>query len=160
ANITKQTQDDLKAAASAIKLTAASIDLFGKVPADSGAYASALYANVLRNYVQGTGASADPKTGLPQALPQCNTTFNGTIKSTVPAATVGLLIQQGDAYIGGNTNVGGNIYAGGNVSATQVLASQGVSAYGGAITLGNPDLTSYQTGITIGGGSVAGAGTG
>src|SRR5262249_58415915 len=149
ANITKQTQDDLKAAASALKLTAASIDLFGKVPADSGAYGSALYANVLRNYVQGTGASADPKTGLPLALPQCNTTFNGTIKSTVPAGTVGLLIQQGDAYIGGNTNVGGNIYAGGNVSATQILASQGIEDFGGALLFGHPYLSGLQNGHEV-----------
>lgn len=41
-----------------------------------------------------------------------------------------------------------------------ILAQQGISAFNGGIILGNADSVSYQEGITIGGGKVAGAGKG
>ena len=40
-----------------------------------------------------------------------------------------------------------------------INANQGIAADGGAINLGNPDGTSYQGGITLGGGALSGAGS-
>jgi trimeric autotransporter adhesin len=40
-----------------------------------------------------------------------------------------------------------------------IASSQGISAFNGAINLGNSDGVTYQAGIAIGGGSVSGAGT-
>ena len=62
--------------------------------------------------------------GVQNSLPNCNSSFTGTIK----------------AY-------------------TNILASQGISAFDGGIILGNDDIT-YEEGITIGGGKIAGAGKG
>ncbi len=41
-----------------------------------------------------------------------------------------------------------------------LATGQGISAHGGAISLGNPDGVTYQRGIAIGGGAVSGAGEG
>lgn len=41
-----------------------------------------------------------------------------------------------------------------------LATAQGISAHNGAISLGNPDGTTYQRGIAIGGGAVSGAGEG
>ena len=53
-----------------------------------------------------------------------------------------------DAQFSGTVNADANVNVG-----------QGVSADGGAINLGNPDGVSYQSGITVGGGAISGAGS-
>ena len=88
-------------------------------------------AQNLRNYV----ASAH--------LPNCNQTYNGTITSTVPSGQPGLVIQNGSAYIGGDTSVAGNLGVGGDITASKLKATQGISAYGDQITIGNADLETY-----------------
>ncbi len=142
-----------------------------KLALDLGSFASSIYQNAIKNYLQGTGAYS----GF-GSRPNCDTKFNGTITvlnpthaavdakgnvvsnaGGVPAGQPGLIIQSGDAYIGGNINSGGNLNVSGTVTASMMNAAQGISAHGGAMTLGNPDLTSYQLGISIGGGSIAGA---
>src|SRR5262245_48411109 len=147
AAVAKETSTNLKTAA----LVADGV----KLALDTGSYSSSIYQNAIRNYLQGTGAFA----GL-GGLPNCDTKFNGTITvldpahapngGGVPAGQPGLIIQSGDAYIGGNIYSGGNFNIGGTITASTFNVAQGFSAYGGAITLGNPDLVSYQPGISIG----------
>src|SRR5215469_4977134 len=67
------TADALKITAYSQKEAAYAIDI-AKIASDTSAYGSSVYANVLRNYVQGTGAFAGAN-GLAHGLPQCNTTF-------------------------------------------------------------------------------------
>lgn len=50
-------------------------------------------------------------------------------------------------------------FTGSVLADANIVASQGVSAFNGAINLGNADGISYQGGIAIGGGSISGAGT-
>ena len=66
-----------------------------------------------------------------------------------------LNVKSGKWIFNGNVFVGPNGTDNGNVYASQFLASQGISADGGKITLGNQDLTTYDQGINIGGGAVA-----
>jgi trimeric autotransporter adhesin len=93
-------------------------------------------------------------------LPNCGTTYNGSIVSTVPKGEAGLILKESDLYVGGEATVEGDVEVKGNVTATQVTATQGIAAHNGAIILGNPDMETYQEGITIGGGSISGAGIG
>jgi hypothetical protein len=82
-------------------------------------------------------------------LPQCDQTFSGTVT-----------VQKGGVNVTGNSLIQGDLGVTGNVSASQLLATQGISAFGGAITIGDPGLTTYSSGITLGGGALSGAGTG
>lgn len=56
--------------------------------------------------------------------------------------------------------VAADVNAQGNVTASQVLASQGISAVSGGIWIGDPNGTTYSRGITLGGGALSGAGVG
>lgn len=56
--------------------------------------------------------------------------------------------------------VAADVNAEGNVTASQVLATQGISAVGGGIWIGDPNGTTYSSGITLGGGALSGAGVG
>ncbi len=141
------TAETAKAVASAAKIVALGFDVTKNV-ASGVALGFANDAQNLRNDVAAAG------------LPNCNQTYNGTITSTVPSGQPGLVIQNGSAYIGGDTSVAGNLGVGGDITASKLKATQGISAYGDQITIGNADLETFQEGITIGGGAFAGAGTG
>ncbi len=82
-------------------------------------------------------------------LPQCDQAFTGTVT-----------VQNGGVNVNGNSLFKGDVGVTGNVAASQLLATQGISAFGGAITIGDPSLTTYSSGITLGGGAFSGAGTG
>ena len=81
-------------------------------------------------------------------LPQCDQKFSGTVT-----------VLNGGINVTGNSLVQGNLGVTGNVTASQLQATQGISAFGGAITIGDPGLTTYSSGITLGGGALSGAGT-
>jgi|GEM_PF-994546 len=87
-------------------------------------------------------------------LPSCDLDFTGTIKVTAGGSNI-----TGDSIYHDNLGVVKDLSVGGNVSANQVNAAQGISAMGGAITIGDPNGTTYSSGITIGGGAISGAGT-
>ena len=93
-------------------------------------------------------------------LPNCGTTFNGTIVSSVPAGQSGLTIKQGDLYVGGKATFDQDVEVRGTTTGNQFVSTQGIAAHNGQIILGNPDMQTYQQGITIGGGAFAGAGAG
>jgi hypothetical protein len=88
-------------------------------------------------------------------LPNCDTTFAGTV-----AVTAGGVNVSGNSVFNNNVAVGGNLTVSGSLSTSQLQTSQGISAFGGAITIGDPGLTTYSSGITLGGGALSGAGTG
>jgi hypothetical protein len=92
--------------------------------------------------------------------PNCDQSAIGTQSIGVGVGNTALNVTSGESIFAGNVYVGKNGTDNGNIFASQFLASQGISADGGAIFLGNPDLTTYATGINIGGGAVAGAGSG
>jgi hypothetical protein len=87
-------------------------------------------------------------------LPNCDARYIGTQTITVPAGQ-GALNVSGNSIFQGNVGVTQNINVGGNVTASKLLATQGISADGGNIVLGNPDLTTFASGINVGGGAVA-----
>ena len=88
-------------------------------------------------------------------LPSCEQTFTGTV--TVNAGGVNVT---GGSIFNGNVGVAGNVNVSGNVTASQVHATQGISADGGKIFLGDPNSVTYSDGITLGGGALSGAGFG
>ena len=84
----------------------------------------------------------------------CNTEFTGTISGA------GGTNITGNSIYNNNLGVVQDLSVGGKVNANQVNAAQGISAMGGAITIGDPNGTTYSSGITIGGGAISGAGSG
>jgi hypothetical protein len=84
-------------------------------------------------------------------IPNCDAKYIGTQNIDVGAGNQAI-------FANGNVGVTGNINSGGQLTGNQLVAAQGISSNGGAITLGNADLTTYQQGISIGGGAIAGAG--
>ena len=115
--------------------------------------------------------------------PNCDTKFNGTITvlnnpthaavdakgnvvsnaGGVPAGQPGLIIQSGDAYIGGNINSGGNLNLSGTVTAKHVRRRPGHLPPTVAPTTTwqvprQPHEAIKSGDFAIGGGSIAGAG--
>jgi len=87
-------------------------------------------------------------------LPSCDTKFMGTVKVEAGGSNI-----TGNSIYNDNLGVVRDLSVGGFVSANQINAAQGISAMGGAITIGDPNGTTYSSGITIGGGAISGAGT-
>src|SRR5262249_5200911 len=79
-------------------------------------------------------------------LPNCESSVTGTVTVAVPAGQ-GALNVTGDSIFSGNVGVTQNVDVGGNVTASKLLATQGISADGGNIVIGNPDLTTFASGI-------------
>ncbi len=90
--------------------------------------------------------SAHPTVGLPN----CDAIFAGTV-----AVTAGGVNVSGNSIFKNNVAVAGNFSVSGSLATSQLSTSQGISAFGGAITIGDPGLTTYS-----GGGALSGAGTG
>lgn len=89
-------------------------------------------------------------------LPSCEQEFTGTV--TV-SGNAGVDVN-GKSIFRNDVGIIGNLAVSGNVTASQVHATQGISADGGAIFLGDPNGTTYSSGITLGGGALSGAGFG
>jgi autotransporter adhesin len=88
-------------------------------------------------------------------LPNCETEFTGTTKVSGGGVDVtGASIFKNDVGVAANVNVAGS------VNASQLHATQGISAVGGGIWIGDPNGTTFSSGITIGGGALSGAGVG
>jgi hypothetical protein len=104
---------------------------------------------------QGASAAAWAAQIAAAGLPNCEAEFTGTVK-----VSNGGLNVTGQSIFNNTVGIIGNLNASQNVTATQVLATQGISAHGGAIWLGDPGGLTYSSGITLGGGALSGAGTG
>ena len=86
-------------------------------------------------------------------LPDCEVTHTGTVQVTSGGVNVtGTSIFNSDVGVDANVNVSGD------VNAAQVHATQGISAVGGGIWLGDVGGTTFSSGITIGGGGGVGRG--
>ena len=88
-------------------------------------------------------------------LPDCEATHTGTV-----AVTNGGVNVTGTSIFNDDVGVAGDVNVEGDVNASQVHATQGISAVGGGIWIGDPNGTTFSDGITIGGGAVSGAGFG
>ncbi len=97
----------------------------------------------------GIQIDANEATQVKNGLPNCNSTFNGTVT-----------VEAGGIDVTGNSQITGSLGLSGEFAATTGQFGEGVSAYNGQLTLGDADLDSFFAGITIGGGEFAGAGTG
>jgi len=88
-------------------------------------------------------------------LPNCDSEFTGTVKVSAGGVDVtGASIFNDDVGVAADVNVEGD------VNGSQVHATQGISAVGGGIWIGDPNGTTFSSGITIGGGALSGAGVG
>jgi trimeric autotransporter adhesin len=144
----------ISANASAIKITAGALKEV-KLGLDTA-------GNVIDHEIQDLN---EEKQGLKQiqvfgGLPNCGTTYNGTVVSTVPEGEAGLVLKESDLFVGGDATIEGDVEIKGDITATHVVATKGIAAHNGGIILGNPDMETYQEGITIGGGAISGAGIG
>ena len=138
----------LSGAATAAALAALALpppaDLIAEVAAgvvNIGATASAVAQNVYQATANG--------------LPSCDQSFTGTVSVTAGGVNV-----TGNSIFQNNVGVVGDLAVGGSVNASQMHASQGISAMGGRISLGDPNGVTYSDGITLGGGALSGAGFG
>ncbi len=86
-------------------------------------------------------------------IPNCDQEFTGTVKVTAGGVNVtGVSIFNSDVRVDADVDVQGT------VTASQVQATQGISAHSGNISLGDPNLLNFSDGITLGGGALSGAG--
>ncbi|MCP4071978.1 MAG: hypothetical protein GY742_09605, partial [Hyphomicrobiales bacterium] len=92
---------------------------------------------------------ANEATQVQNNLPNCNSTFTGTVT-----------VDAGGIDVTGNSQITGDLGINGDFIAARAEFVQGLSVFDGQLTLGNADLDSFFAGITIGGGAFAGAGTG
>jgi hypothetical protein len=124
----------------------------GVGPTQQAAEAAALGIQVVSKTASAVAYGAQVQQTM---LPSCEQTFTGTVTVTNGGVNV-----TGGSIFNGNVGVVGSLNASQNVTASQVHATQGISADGGAIWLGDPNGTTYSSGITLGGGALSGAGTG
>jgi YadA head domain repeat (2 copies) len=117
--------------------------------------ASQVSAQIHTKDAQAASVSAQDLTVYSGNLDNCNSNFTGTVQVKAGGVNV-----SGDSIFQDNVGFTQSINVGGNVTASKLFATQGISAFGGAITIGDPSLTTYSSGITIGGGAISGAGTG
>lgn len=124
----------------------------GTGPTEQAAEAAAVGTQVVA-----VGASAVAYGAQIQAstLPSCEQEFTGTVKVDAGGVNV-----SGSSIFNNNVAVVGNVMVSGDVTASHVHATQGISADGGAIWLGDPNGNTFSSGITLGGGALSGAGTG
>src|SRR5690242_16368298 len=124
----------------------------GTGPTEQAAEAAAVGTQVVA-----VGASAVAYGAQIQAstLPNCEQEFTGTVKVDAGGVNV-----SGPSIFNNNVAVVGNVMVSGDVNASHVHATQGISADGGAIWLGDPNGNTFSSGITLGGGALSGAGTG
>ena len=88
-------------------------------------------------------------------LSYCEQGFAGTISVSAGGSNI-----TGNSIYNNNLGVAQNANVGGNVTASQVHTTQGISTNGGGIIIGDPNLTTFSSGITLGGGALSGAGFG
>jgi hypothetical protein len=88
-------------------------------------------------------------------LPSCEQSFTGTVSISAGGVNV-----TGASIFNSGVGVVGNVAVSGDVTASQVRATQGISAMDGRIWLGDLNGTTYSDGITLGGGALSGAGFG
>ena len=117
----------------------------------AGGTASQIAAQVYTTAQTSVANALHPTVGLPN----CDATFAGTVTVTNGGVNV-----SGNSIFNNNVAIANNASVAGTLSASKITASQGISAFAGAITIGDPNLTTYSSGITLGGGALSGAGTG
>lgn len=149
------------AASSGVQALATGAKIVGLAAETAGLASSALG---LADQAVGFGFQIDAQAKSKQAhaltkyvatLPNCNAEFTGTVEVSSGGVNVtGTSIFNDDVGVAADVNVEGD------VNASQVHATQGISAVGGGIWIGDPNGTTYSSGITLGGGAVSGAGLG
>ena len=117
----------------------------------AGGTASQIAAQVYTTAQTSVANATHPTVGLPN----CDATFAGTV-----AVTAGGINVTGNSVFNNSVGVAGNLVVQTGLSANTLSTSGGISTFGGAITIGDPNLTTYSSGITLGGGALSGAGTG
>lgn len=88
-------------------------------------------------------------------LPFCDQAFTGTISVSAGGADI-----TGNSIFQNNLGVVQDLNVGGDISASKIRTTQGISTNGGGITIGDPNLETFSSGITLGGGALSGAGFG
>jgi hypothetical protein len=88
-------------------------------------------------------------------LPSCDQAFTGTVSVAAGGVNV-----TGNSVFQNNVGVAGDLTVAGSLNASQLHTSQGLSAMGGRISLGDPNGVNFSDGITLGGGALSGAGFG
>lgn len=88
-------------------------------------------------------------------LPNCDSVFVGTVRVDAGGTDV-----TGNSIYQNNLAVVQNLDVGGDISASKIRTTQGISTNGGGITIGDPNLETFSSGITLGGGALSGAGFG
>jgi len=101
------------------------------------------------------GVDEQALTHWQHSLDNCDQNFTGTV--TVKA---GGLDVTGTSIFNSDVGVAADVNVEGDVNASQVHATQGISAVGGGIWIGDTNGTTYSDGITVGGGALSGAGVG
>jgi trimeric autotransporter adhesin len=130
----------------------------GTGPTEQAAEAAAIGLQV---YAKTASAVAYAAQIQASTLPSCDQEFTGTVKVDAGGINVtGKSIFNSDGSGQPAVAVNGNVAVSGVVTASQVKATQGISADNGAIWLGDPNGVTYSSGITLGGGALSGAGTG
>ena len=89
-----------------------------------------------------------------------NVVFNNQISVTGPIIGTGGLTITGLTTLNGNTQVNGDLTVTGAGNFGSLAVASGLSVHGGNIWIGNTDGTTFQQGVSIGGGALAGVGTG
>lgn len=137
----------VQAAATAVKIAGLTAETVG-VAAGVAGVASQVVAQVHTQNSQNLAVYV-------ATLPDCEGTHTGTL-----AVTDGGVNVTGESIFNDDVGVAGDVNVEGDVNASQVHATQGISAVGGGIWIGDPNGTTFSDGITIGGGAVSGAGFG
>src|SRR6185437_188242 len=111
-----------------------------------------------------SGGLTDTSTALGSLSGTSALAYAGLTAQTAGVATgvSGAVIQQQQTDLAKYVSYLPNcdtIFNGTITANANVVGAQGIAADNGAINLGNPDGTTYQPGITIGGGAVSGAGS-
>lgn len=99
--------------------------------------------------------AADSLNGYMNTLPNCDQTFAGTVKVNQGGVNV-----TGASLFQNHVAVAASVTVEGALAASTIKTSQGISADGGKIWLGDTNGKTYSNGITLGGGALSGAGYG
>ena len=132
----------------------------GLVAEAAGAIEPSGVAEAIAIGIQGGGLASSAAafgagaTAYFRGIPDCNGSFLGGAEFIDGGIRV-----DGQSQFDADVGVNGRLTAN-SISSNSLTTTQGIAAYNGAITLGDRGLNSYYNGITIGGGEIAGAGTG
>ena len=156
----EQTSQDVAIAQTTLDAAGLAAEAIGEADPLTGAGAAAGIAIQVSGLVLGVADLINQQTQINLAneqngLPYCDQAFTGTISVSAGGSNI-----TGNSIYNNNLGVAQNVNVGGNVTASQVHTTQGISTNGGGIIIGDRNLTTFSSGITLGGGALSGAGYG